>query len=159
VCYSLKLWIPVVSGSYSFRLWIPVVSVLLSQAVDTRIQCLTFSGCGYPRRIRFRAGQEMKLKWTPGDKVNAVGVSFCSDTGQSECFVLDMFGESNRQLHFWWRKHGSKEKGANGWVPGKDGRFPETVIKGGPKVSSLLKIAFSTHFTQKSEARHHISYL
>ena len=67
-----------------------------------------------------------------------LGVSFCVDDSQGDCYVLDTFGFRDRRLGYSWRHHSALESGIGAWVPGKD-LMPENTIKTEPDVSTGLQ--------------------
>ncbi|XP_034240298.1 uncharacterized protein LOC117644788 [Thrips palmi] len=74
-------------------------------------------------------GQQMLLVWEPRASHGNLGVSFCVDASQGDCFVLDMYGFRDRRLAYSWRHHSALEAGVGAWVPGRDTLVPENHLQ------------------------------
>ena len=82
------------------------------------------------------AGQQTQVSWTPNNAHGHLGISFCSDRGQSLCYMFDAQGVAGGRVGFWWRRHGAQEQGLLSWVPGRVDQVPETILSTEQRVST-----------------------
>ncbi|KAK3917665.1 Clotting factor C [Frankliniella fusca] len=82
-------------------------------------------------RAQMLRGQQMIIKWVPRTASNNIGVAFCTEPTQGDCYVLDLFAYRNRRLGYSWRHHSASESGPGAWVPGRIELLPENHIKTG----------------------------
>lgn len=80
-------------------------------------------------------GQQMLLTWEPRAGQANLGVSFCVDASQGDCYVLDVYGFRAGRLAYTWRHHSALEAGVGAWVPGRDTLLPERHLQADDEVS------------------------